>query len=275
MMLLLQAQMDPISMIFSWGIFILILLAMGLGYKITMYILRRVIKRFDPSLGFINGLRFVIRFIFIIIAFGIFITLSGALIPGGLPIGVTLIISTVIGTVFALSTTTVIQNFIAGIYIILTRPFGIGDLIRIGSKEGIVDEISLNHKKLRRKSGTHDYISNQAILSSKIVNFAYKIDPFGDADGDGKITIKDAFKQREVIRYEFELKLPKEKPREIKKKLQEIADKYSEELYRPPEFITVGLTYKAIVKVVITTESAEKVFDIRDRMKIDIFKALF
>ena len=268
-------QFESFSWIFEfliwWGIFIGIALVLFVVYKIIMYLVRRTIRKLKASPSVINGIRFVMRLVFILVIFGIFISLSNNLIPGGIPLEITLIISTVVGTVFALSTTTVIQNFISGIFLIITRPFRIGDLIRIDDQEGIVEEISLNHTKLRKKSGIRHYISNQSIIGSKIVNFRIKLSPYGDSDGDGEITIKDVFVKRDVYQYAYTIELPKENPVRTREILDGVSEKYKDKFYKPPEFLASGISHKVIMSVVLVADDPEVILQTKDKINKDIY----
>nr|MDO8086504.1 mechanosensitive ion channel [Candidatus Sigynarchaeum springense] len=259
-----------ISVVLWWGIFIGILVVIYIIYKIAMFFLKRFVNRFKLSPGVINGIRFVLRLIFILVAFSTFISLSVSLIPGGIPVEIAIIISTAIGTVFALSATTVVQNFIAGIYIILTRPFNIGDLVRINEYEGIVDEISLNHTKLRLRSGGHYFISNQSIINSKISNFSLPIHEHEGMTHYAK-NLKAELIQREITKYVFTLEFPKADPERTKKAFAEVAEQFKDTFIQPVKFVTTAYLHKVIVSIVLVSADPEVVL----RQKDSVVEALY
>ena len=91
---------------------------------------------------------------------------------GGVPSSWLVSLSALGGMAIGFASTRSIGNLIAGIYIILARPFRIGDYVRIGGLEGVVEEITINYTKLRRPDGTLVLVSNQKSLESDITNFS-------------------------------------------------------------------------------------------------------
>jgi small-conductance mechanosensitive channel len=214
--------------------------------------------------------------VFIIIATWVFIANSHLLIPGGIPDEIALIIGTIIGTVFALSTTTVVQNFVAGIFLIVTRPFKIGDYIRVGDQEGIVDEISLSHTKMLRRSGVHEQVSNLTIINSKITNFTISLDDYAELTGEYNINLKDSlFKKRSITRYAFTIEVPKEDPANAKAIFKKIADAYKTTYLKPPEFITTAYLHKIIVSVILISEDPEIIIQNKDLLVESIFMEFY
>ncbi len=67
-----------------------------------------------------------------------------------------------------------LSNFAAGVLIIIFRPFKIGDFIRAGGVEGIVEEISIFTTNLRTPDNLGVIVPNSAITGSSITNFAAK-----------------------------------------------------------------------------------------------------
>lgn len=82
-----------------------------------------------------------------------------------------------------------LSNYAAGITIILTRPFVVGDTIRIKGVQGVVDEIKLAYTRLSNEDGEIITIPNKQIVGEIISNthvnlvveqaiqIDYKIDP--------------------------------------------------------------------------------------------------
>ncbi|MBN2150380.1 MAG: mechanosensitive ion channel [Candidatus Lokiarchaeota archaeon] len=262
------------SYLLWWSVFVGVLLVVFVAYKVVVFFLKRFVSRFKLSPNVVNGVRFVVRLIVVLVVFSTFISMSWNLIPGGIPVEVALIISTAIGTVFALSATTVVQNFVAGIYIILTRPFNVGDLVRINEYEGIVDEISLNHTKLRLRSGGHYFISNQAIINSKIANFSL---PVHEHEGimRGPRNFKDELVQREITRYAFSIELPKADPERTKKAFSDVEEQFKGVFSQPIRFVTTAYLHKVIVSVILVSEDPELVLKQRDGVVEALYERIF
>ena len=118
-----------------------VLLVVIIGIYIFQRILQSIVSRaIKHAKGLfvddvINGIRVMIR-----LGAGIAIVYAIMLIYEA-PVEINLMIATIIGAVVSFSSITAIQNFVAGLFILITQPFGIADLVSIGGKEGIVSEL--------------------------------------------------------------------------------------------------------------------------------------
>ncbi len=256
---------DIFSLLFGWLVFIGILIMIYITYKIVFYSFKRFDARFKRYPNVTNGIRFIMRLVTILVAFGAFTSMSGYLIPGGIPGEIIGIIGAAIGTIFALSATTVVQNFVAGIYIILTRPFNIGDLVCINDLLGVVDEISLNHTKLRLRSGGHYYISNQTIINSKIANYSL---PIHEHEGISKPPkrFKDELIIREITKFAFTIEVPKSEPERIQGIFRDVIEEFKDVFSEPIRFITAAYLSNVIVSVILVSEDPEVVLKQRDNV---------
>ncbi len=63
------------------------------------------------------------------------------------------------------------ENFIAGVFLAYRSPFRVGDLIRSGILEGIVQSIDLRATHIRTADGTDIFIPNSKILNEPVVNY--------------------------------------------------------------------------------------------------------
>ena len=118
-------------------------------------------------------------------------------------------------------------------------------LVRIPPYEGIVEEISLNHTKLRLRAGSLIFISNQTIINSKIVNFSLSAEEHEMEGKNQKAKrLKDEFKsglvEEDVTRYVFTIDLPKADPERTKQAFAEVAEEFKDVFKEPPRFITSG-----------------------------------
>ncbi len=64
----------------------------------------------------------------------------------------------------------VISNFIAGVILILQRPYKIGDSVTLGEVEGIVEDIRVRDTIIRRNDGRLVFIPNTNIFNNNINN---------------------------------------------------------------------------------------------------------
>jgi len=127
--------------------------------------INKKIKIQGNSPDFYNSLKLISRTISIIlILFSICIFLE-------IPEEYITIVSGIIFTSITFASMKAINNFIAGAYIIITRPFSVGDFVDIKGAEGIVTEISLNYTTLKHKDASSTNIPNVSCLGSTITNY--------------------------------------------------------------------------------------------------------
>ncbi|MEM3673452.1 MAG: mechanosensitive ion channel [Candidatus Bathyarchaeia archaeon] len=104
--------------------------------------LRGLIKKTEmpPDVG--NGLILTGRLIILV---GVAVAL---LRVGGVSSEMLISFSALGGAAVGFASTRTIGNLIAGLFIWVTRPFRVGDYVRIDNVEGIVQEITLNYAKI-------------------------------------------------------------------------------------------------------------------------------
>jgi small-conductance mechanosensitive channel len=83
-------------------------------------------------------------------------------------------ISALTGTAIGFASTQTIGNFLAGFYIMISRPFMVSDYVKIGEVEGEVKEITINYTKIYTPTYSITEISNKKVLDSIIVNYSGK-----------------------------------------------------------------------------------------------------
>jgi small-conductance mechanosensitive channel len=77
-------------------------------------------------------------------------------------------VSALSGAAVGFASTQTIGNFLAGLYIMTTRPFSVNDYVKIGSTEGEVREITMNYVKIYTPTYTITEIPNKVVLDSTI-----------------------------------------------------------------------------------------------------------
>lgn len=93
---------------------------------------------------------------------------------GGFPTDWFLAFSALGGAAVGFASTQTIGNFIAGLYLLATRPFRVGDYVRLGTVEGIVQEITTNYTKILTIGNNIVSLLNLQILQRDITNFLYE-----------------------------------------------------------------------------------------------------
>lgn len=88
----------------------------------------------------------------------------------GVSIGPVLGLLGLLGLALALALQEVLQNFIAGVMLSLQRPFRVGDQIRTGGYEGVVEDVTLRSVTLRTYDGVRVFVPNATVWDEPIEN---------------------------------------------------------------------------------------------------------
>ena len=76
----------------------------------------------------------------------------------------------VVGIVIGLSLQDILKNFFAGVWVLVERPFRIGDTIEVTGFAGSVEEISFRTTQLRTPDGREVIVPNGTFMTSAVVN---------------------------------------------------------------------------------------------------------
>lgn len=79
----------------------------------------------------------------------------------------------VVGLIVGFALKDLLENFIAGIMILWRRPFKVMDHIRVGSNEGIVQDITFRTTTLRTPDGVEVLIPNAQVFTQAVHNFTH------------------------------------------------------------------------------------------------------
>lgn len=152
-------------------------------------------------------------------------------------------LSIFLGSIISFGSIHTIQNFISGMYILITEPFSINDMVRIGNSEGVVTEISLNYTSLLNFEGLIEYVPNKKIIGSTIINFDLKVsEAVKGLSWNDKL--KSSFDDREITRYTFVWGAPLIDYDEMKRILDKICKKYEKVFGYLPEYIPDKINHR-------------------------------
>src|SRR5437016_13594184 len=76
----------------------------------------------------------------------------------------------VVGIVIGLSLQDILRNFFAGVWVLVERPFRIGDSIEVSGYSGTVEEIAFRTTQLRTDDGREVIVPNGTFMTSAVVN---------------------------------------------------------------------------------------------------------
>jgi small-conductance mechanosensitive channel len=83
-------------------------------------------------------------------------------------------VSALTGAAIGFASTQTIGNFLAGLYLMISKPFSVGDYVKIGDVEGEVEEITINYTKIYTPTYNLTEIPNRKVLDSTINNYSTK-----------------------------------------------------------------------------------------------------
>jgi len=83
-------------------------------------------------------------------------------------------VSALTGAAIGFASTQTVGNFLAGLYIMISRPFMVRDYVKIGDGEGEVREITINYTKIYTPTYNVTEIPNRKVLDSTILNYSGK-----------------------------------------------------------------------------------------------------
>ena len=83
-------------------------------------------------------------------------------------------VSALTGAAIGFASTQTVGNFLAGLYVMISRPFMVRDYVKIGEIEGEVREITINYTKIYTPTYNIIEIPNRKVLDSTILNYSGK-----------------------------------------------------------------------------------------------------
>lgn len=135
-----------------------------LGYKIVRKYFFRIGKRLHLEQHVLNLIQLLTRI------FTVWLALMAVVQILGLPTDWFVGVSALAGTIIGFGSTQTIGNFVAGLYILISRPFTVSEFVRIGDVEGQVEEISINYTMVYTRTRNLVKIPNRQVLNSKILD---------------------------------------------------------------------------------------------------------
>jgi len=212
--------------------------------------LRRVIRRNEIPRNVGNGMILAGRLIVLVgVAFAL-------MRLGGLPSEAVVSVSAVAGAAVGFASTRTAGNIIAGMFLFVTRPFRVGDYIRVDAVEGVVSEISLNYVKITTAAGNTVSISTQNMLDKSVVNY--------------RLADSGIFCYPLRMSFSSSLQLS-----QLERILDEVLAKNTAELPQKAEYRLVAVDAAGwTFEIRLYTEKAEDIFTLSTKLISEIAKAV-
>jgi hypothetical protein len=258
-------QTDPESLIeLPFELRILIFLVSIVGIFILQRILQAIITRtvrktekVSPDAA--NGLKVIIRLGAAILILYVFIFTLG------LPPEASFALSTFLGAAVSFASVQSVQNFIAGFYLLFSRPFEINDLVKFGNYEGKVVQINLNYTKIQTFDSVFHLIPNRNILSANIINYSRKIKKKTQEQSSlkGLSAVSNLIynAKREVVHYSFQYPFPLGNLGAIKDELQDVLEDYKKKFGYQPNLDLYKIDYAFWFNILVIADRADQIID--------------
>jgi small-conductance mechanosensitive channel len=146
-----------------------VLVIIAVTFVVDMLIRRalsRYGKRLDMEPHAINILKLIARIL--VFASGV----AALLVVFEFPTEWFVSISALTGAAIGFASTQTVGNFLAGLYLMVSRPFMVRDYVKIGDVEGEVREITINYTKIFTPTYNITEIPNRKVLDSIINNYS-------------------------------------------------------------------------------------------------------
>jgi small-conductance mechanosensitive channel len=241
---------DGISLLSMLWVVVIAAVALVLERLIVRYVRKFAKKaRLEPEVT--NGIVLTFRLLILIGALASLTKISGVSTDWFLAF------SALGGAAVGFASQQTIGNFVAGLYLLATRPFKVGDLVRIGTVEGIVQEVTINYTKVLTIGNNMVSIINLNVLQRDITNFLYEND-------EGK----------ELYCYTFEITFDHSVS---SAKIEEIFDTVFEQragkMPKKPSYVILRSGgFERVYMVYLYVERPEDVFTLRPLITENVFR---
>jgi len=176
---------------------------------------------------------------------------------GGVQAEWLLSVSAIGGAAVGFASQKTLGNFIAGLFLLAARPFKVGDYVKIGIVEGIVQEITMNYTKVLTSGNNTISVTNLQILDRDITNYLY-----------------ESSRNYCLYCYTFEIgfdhSISSEK---INQLFNQIFDSYSRVLPRRPSCMLIRSTaFDRAYLVYLYVDKPQDIFTLRPRIADEVFQ---
>ncbi|MDO8123152.1 MAG: mechanosensitive ion channel [Candidatus Hermodarchaeota archaeon] len=195
--------------------------------------------------------------------------------------------SLIIGAAIGIAVGQAVRNFVSGLYVIFSRPFHVEDYVKIGDKEGIVKEISMNYTKLLQPDGSDILVPNSKVLDSEITNFMFEkqklaglLENIEEVDRKQRSVLRQVSKVIEVekiVRYVFPMAFHTSQDlRKLRDALDQVCKKWGTKFgFRPVYEITEVEQFAFKYNFVLFSDNARKILEFKPAFMDEILNAIF
>ncbi len=138
---------------------------------VAAFVLRRLLRRWSKKAEGHTFRPFMFGVLKVLIVFLVILFIMMQVTPLKNIAGSLLAGTSVLALALSLACQESVGNFIAGLFIIASKPFEVGDYIKVGEFQGTVDEITMRHTVLHTWENNRVIIPNSVVNSREVTNF--------------------------------------------------------------------------------------------------------
>lgn len=146
---------------------ILVFLLFYLTKKLKIWVIDRLLARFNIDVGVREAIGTIVRYF--VIAIGLVVILQTA----GIDLTTLNVLAGAIGLGLGFGLQNIVSNFISGIIILFERPIKIGDRIEVGNVEGAVVKINSRSTTVVTNDNISIIVPNSKFISENVVNWSH------------------------------------------------------------------------------------------------------
>lgn len=259
---------------------VIINIAVGIGILVLIWLIQFIIGAIlsrskklpkDAKNGIMYFLKIISGFIILFVGLSYF---------GVLDESSTLSFTTIFSTAIGFSSAIAIGNLVAGFYLIISRPYRVGDYVQIGDVEGYVTEIGLNYTKVRDATKNVSVrIPNKVTMNETL--FIYKLsaeDKKGNLSAEyikeklKNLTNEQDVREKYLLPFEYDVTAT-DKLLDV---LKSICEKWTEKFGYEPKFVVSKFDAFSIKgRFVITADEMDTIQSQLDKFLDDIWSACY
>ncbi len=175
----------------------------------------------------------------------------------------------IFATAIGVASTNVAYNVVAGLYIILTRPFVVGDMIRTQGIEGIVEEIGLNYTEIVQIDKTKVRIPNANLINTSLLNYSTEIKSKQVTTSKGSRSpslwwneeTQECTRYRTMIELKLDIQDPPITMEFAKKQLDIVCDEFTVPFGFRPHYYFTKYEFRLETNLVITAIDAYTIYN--------------
>lgn len=219
-----------------------------------------------------TGIKLISRFFasyFIIVSIGVYFNLGQNLV---------LILTGVVATIISLSSIKIVNNFLAGLVLIILQPFEVNDYVNISGYEGRITKITLNYTKMVTLNNAYVLLPNGTILHADLVNYTIHKKREKKDTNSYLDNAQDFFSPLigdKVTRYNFAISLDLATVTTVIPKMKKVCSDYKEIFGYEPIFFLNDLGWKLSYQVQISSDDAEKIRTNLKNFRNNLLKAAY